>query len=73
MGEKGSKGGGGRVGLLNVDTGKLAGFKDKLICRFKLAADKVGAWDPGVCERHGWTSIPGKGADEIRCRWVLVG
>jgi hypothetical protein len=29
-GGKGSKGEGGRVRLLNVDTGELAGFKDKL-------------------------------------------
>jgi hypothetical protein len=41
-GKKGSKGGGGRVRLSNVDTEELAGFKDKLICHFKLAADMVG-------------------------------
>jgi hypothetical protein len=27
--KKGSEGGGGRVRLSNVDTGELAGFKDK--------------------------------------------
>ena len=41
-GKKGSKGGGGRVRLSDVDTGELAGFKDKLICRFILSADMVG-------------------------------
>ena len=29
------------VRLLNVDTGRLVGFKYKLICRFKLVADMV--------------------------------
>ena len=28
--------------LSNVDTGRLTGFKYKLICSFKLAADMVG-------------------------------
>ena len=40
-GEKGNKGGGSRVRLSNIDTGELAGCKDKLICHFKLAADMV--------------------------------
>ena len=40
-GKNGSKGGGGQVRLLNVDTGRLAGFKYKLICRFKLTAEMV--------------------------------
>ena len=33
--------------LSNVDTGELAGFKNKLICCFKLAADMVdgGIWE----------------------------
>ena len=39
--EKGSKGGGGRVRLSNVDTRELAGYKDKLIFCFILAADMV--------------------------------
>ena len=41
-GEQGSKGGGGQMRLSNVDIGRLTGFKYKLICRFKLAADMVG-------------------------------
>ena len=41
-GETGSKGGGGRVRLSNVDTKELAGFTDKLICSFILAEDMVG-------------------------------
>ena len=40
-GEKGSKGGGGQVRLLDVDTGRLLGLKYKLICHFKLAVDMV--------------------------------
>ena len=39
--EMGSMGGGGRVRLLNVDTRELAGFKDKLIWHFLLAANMV--------------------------------
>ena len=39
-GEKGSKGGGGRVRLPDVDTGRLSVLKYKL-CRFKLAMDMV--------------------------------
>jgi hypothetical protein len=38
-GEKGSKDGGGRVSLSNVDTGKLTGLKYKLISHYKLPAD----------------------------------
>ena len=38
----GSKGGGGQVRLLNVDTWELAGFQNQLICRFILAAYVVG-------------------------------
>ena len=41
-GKKESKGGGGRVRLLNVDTGRLSGMKYKLICHLKVAADMVG-------------------------------
>ena len=42
-GEKtGSKGGGGPVRLLDVDTWELAGFQNQLICHFMLAADMVG-------------------------------
>ena len=41
-GETGSKGEGGRVRLLDVGTGKLAGFQNKLICCFILVADVVG-------------------------------
>ena len=33
-GEKGSKGGGGQVRLLDVDTGELTGFQNELICHF---------------------------------------
>ena len=40
--KKGSKSGGSRVRISNVDTGRLTGFKFKLICCFKLAADMVG-------------------------------
>ena len=36
-----SKGGGGRVRLFYVDTGRLSGLKYKLICRYKLAVDMV--------------------------------
>ena len=36
-----SMGDGGRVGLSNVDTRELAGFKDKLICQFILAVDMI--------------------------------
>ena len=42
LGGKGTKGGGGRVRLSNVDTGRLTGFKYKLICCFKLVTDMVG-------------------------------
>ena len=41
-GEKRNGGGGGRVRLLDVDTGRLLGLKYKLVCCFKLAADMVG-------------------------------
>ena len=65
-GEKGSKGRGDQLRLSNVNTGKLAGFKDKLICCFILAADMVrgGSWE-FVNDRR--ISIPGKGADGIGC------
>ena len=45
--KKGSKGGGGQVRLSNVDTGELAEFKNKLICHFLLAADRIrgGIWE----------------------------
>ena len=36
-GETGSKGGGGRVRLLDVDTRELAGFQNQLIYHFMLA------------------------------------
>ena len=39
--EKGGKGEGGRVRLLDVDTGQLSGLKYKLICHLKLAPDMV--------------------------------
>ena len=35
-GEMGSKGGGGRVRLLNVDTKEFEGFQNELICHFIL-------------------------------------
>ena len=38
-GEKGSKDGGSRARLLEVDTGRNSGLKYKWICNFKLAAD----------------------------------
>ena len=43
----GSKGGGGRVRISYVDTRELAGFQNKLICHFILAADMVegGIWE----------------------------
>ena len=37
-GKKGSKGGGGRVRLLNVDTRRLSGLKYKLICYFQIGS-----------------------------------
>jgi hypothetical protein len=40
-GETGSKGGGGPVRLLYVDTQELAGFQNELVCRFMLVADVV--------------------------------
>ena len=40
--EMGSKGGGGRMRLSDVDTRELAGFQNELICRFILAANMVG-------------------------------
>ena len=40
-GETGSKGGGGRVRLSDVDTRELAGFQNKFICHFILFADMV--------------------------------
>ena len=49
-GKKGSEGVGGRVSLLDVDTGRLSGLKYKLICHFKLVADMVGGWHQGVCK-----------------------
>jgi hypothetical protein len=39
--EKGNKGGRGQVRLLDVDTGRLLGLKNTLICRFKLTAGIV--------------------------------
>jgi hypothetical protein len=39
--EKGSKGGGDRVRLLDVDTGRLSGLKHKLIRHSKFMADMV--------------------------------
>ena len=45
-GEERSKGGGARVRLSNVDTGRLTELKYKLISSFKLAA----GWHQGVCE-----------------------
>ena len=41
-GERGSKGGGGRVRLSDVRIERLSGLKYKLICHFKLATDMVG-------------------------------
>jgi hypothetical protein len=41
-GKTGSKGGGGRVRLLDADTKELAGFQNELICYFILAVDVVG-------------------------------
>ena len=41
-GKTGSKGGGGRVRLLDVYTWELAEFQNQLICRFMLAEDVVG-------------------------------
>ena len=43
--EKGSKGGGGRVRLLDVDTRRLWGLKYKLICLFKLDMVRGGIRD----------------------------
>ena len=37
----------------------------------KLKENVVGGLQ-GVCEWHGWTSIPGKGSDGIMCGWVPV-
>ena len=39
--EMGSKDGGGRVRLSDIDTRELVGFQNKLICRFILVADMV--------------------------------
>ena len=41
--ETGSKGEGGHVRLLDVDTRELAGFQNKLICCFISAMDMVGS------------------------------
>ena len=41
-GETGSKGGGGRERLSNVDTRELAGFQNQLICHFVLVVDMIG-------------------------------
>ena len=41
-GEKGSKVGGGRVRLSDVDTRELAGFQNQLICHFVLVVDMIG-------------------------------
>jgi hypothetical protein len=63
--EKGSKGGGGRVRLSNVDTGELSGFKDELICRFILAVDMDG---PAFLEREQWDWVwMGTGRSELIC------
>ena len=35
--------------LSNVDTGELARFKEKLICRFILAVDMVGVVSRSLC------------------------
>ena len=48
-GETGSKGGGGRVKLFDVDTWELVGFQNELIRRLMLAADMVGGGIQEVC------------------------
>ena len=68
--EKGSKCWGGQVKLLNVYTRRLTGFKYKLICRFKLAADMVRG---GIREFVNDTDGPAFGSDGIGCGWVPVG
>ena len=56
----GSEGGGGPVRLSDVDTWELAGFQNKLICRFMLAADMVGGGirefvnDVTRTDQHSW-------------------
>ena len=39
--------GGGKVRLPNVNTGRLSGLKNELVCHFKLVVNMVegGAWD----------------------------
>ena len=41
-GEKRSRSGGSRVSLLDVDTGRLVGLKNMLVCYFELAVDLIG-------------------------------
>ena len=51
--DKGSKGGGDRVRLPDVDTSRLSGLKYKLICHFKLASDmSASVTNPNIYVKH---------------------
>ena len=66
-GERGSKGGGGRVRLLDVDTRELTGFQKELVCRFILAVDMVGG---GIREFVNDTDGPAFLENELRWFWM---
>ena len=58
-GKTASKGGGGRVRLLDVDTRELTGFQNELICCFILAVDMVrDGIQEFVNDKDGPASIP---------------
>ena len=42
------------MGLSNVDTGRLMGLKYKLICHFKLVAEKSGNLSVTWADQHSW-------------------
>ena len=57
--------------LSDVDTWELVGFL-QVDMLFHVGGRHGRGWYPGVCELHGWTSIPGKEACGIGCGWVPV-
>ena len=71
-GEKGIGGQGEiRVRLIDVNAGKLSGFKYELVCHFKFTTDMV----RGNIKEFVYDvdSITEKEADRIWCGWIPVG
>ena len=64
-GEKGSKGGGGRVRLSNVDNREIVGIEVQLDMPFQIGGRHGRGWHLTVYQCHGRTTIRGKGADGI--------